>query len=107
VKGKVEQTFPYCGGAKPTKEIVDECNTSKPFANKVFYLRNRKLNTRTNNIIKTFTTDSLGNFSLKIRQGSYSIIVEEQLKDIKSEDCRERLVVTTNRGRGTETLAVV
>ena len=86
IKGTVQQTSPYCGGAKPTQEIIENLAIPKPFANKLFYIRQGKKNNTRNKILKKFTTDSNGNFSFKLPKGVYSIIVEEQLQPIKSKD---------------------
>ncbi len=85
ISGKVTQTFPYCGGARPTKEILERLATPAVFANKKFYIRRGKINSTTAKIIKSFITDSSGGFSIQLQPGTYSIILEEQLYKIKEE----------------------
>jgi hypothetical protein len=86
INGNVQQTSFYCGGARPTKEILDNIAKPQPFPNKTFYVRKGKTNNINNKIIAKFTTDSNGNFSLNLPQGTYSILVEEQAKPIKAQD---------------------
>lgn len=86
IKGNVKQTSSYCGGARPSQEMLDEFATPKPFPNKTFYVLKGKTNNLSNKIIATFTTDTNGNFSFKLPPGTYSILVEEQTKPIKAQD---------------------
>ena len=86
ITGRVQQTFSYCGGANPTQKILDNYAKPQAFANKKFYIRKGKKNNIHKRIISEFTTDSTGNFSLKLPQGTYSILVEEQVHAIKSKD---------------------
>src|SRR5687767_12559298 len=45
VSGKVEHTYSYCGGARPSPEMLAEYQTPKPFGGKKFYVRKGKVNT--------------------------------------------------------------
>ena len=44
IKGKVTQTWSYCGGAAPTEEILEQCARPQPYNGKVFFLRKGKVN---------------------------------------------------------------
>ena len=86
VSGNVQQTSSYCGGARPTDEMLKQFATPVAFPNKKFYIRCGKKNTAKGKIVKTFTTDQNGFFSIELKPGTYSIILEEQLKKIKAVD---------------------
>lgn len=88
VKGKLTQTSTYCGGARPTEEMLSEYSTPKPYANKVFYVRKGKVNSTKAEVITSFTTDANGEFSFQITPGTYSIIQEKQLKKLNSKDLK-------------------
>jgi len=82
IHGLVEQTSSYCGGARPSQEMLDRLATPISYPNKKFYIRQGKINHTEAKIVKSFTTDSTGKFSIRLKPGTYSIIVEEQLYSI-------------------------
>lgn len=86
VTGMVTQTFSYCGGAAPPKQILDKLKTPVPYPGKKFYIRSGKINTVEAKIVRSFTTDSSGGFSVSLEAGLYSIIQEEQLNKINASD---------------------
>ena len=86
ISGQVTQTSSYCGGARPSQEMLDQIATPVAYPNKKFYIRKGKTNSLNNNFLKSFTTDKDGNFTIRLRKGIYSIILEEQLKEINSAD---------------------
>lgn len=79
VSGNVTQTYPYCGGARPPKEILEQLAQPKPFIGKKFHVITGEKNTEGRKIILSFTSDSSGNFSFKLPAGNYSIILDEQV----------------------------
>lgn len=83
IYGTVKQTYAYCGGTKPTEEILNKLTTPRPFPNKTFYIRRGKQNNIHTKVLKKITSDSAGNFSVKLPKGTYSILLEEQV-NIKS-----------------------
>ena len=91
ITGTLLQTSSYCGGAKPTQEILDRFATPKPYPNKTFSIRKGSKNNICNKIIKKFITDCNGNFSFNLPKGTYSIIVEEQVEPIKAKDYNTKL----------------
>jgi hypothetical protein len=86
ITGTVQQTSSYCGGARPPQEILDNFKKPLPYANKIFYVRIGEINSLDNKIITKFTSDSSGNFTIRLPQGIYSILVEEQIKPIEAKD---------------------
>jgi hypothetical protein len=90
VKGKLMQTNSYCGGAKPSEEMLAQIQKPVPYANKVFYVRKGKVNSTKAEVITSFTTDVNGEFSFAITPGTYSIIQEKQLKTLKPADLQSK-----------------
>ena len=82
LSGKVEQRSLYCGGARPTQEMVNELTKPIPYPGKTFYLKKGTTNSIQEKVIESFTTDQQGHFSIKLPAGTYSIILEEQLQEI-------------------------
>ena len=86
ISGKVEQQFPYCGGAVPTQEMRTKAATPVAYPNKTFYVRAGRTNRENGEVIKRFTTDNEGLYSIALLPGIYSIIVEEQLNAVNPKD---------------------
>lgn len=84
LSGKVTITYSYCGGAAPTEEMMTELAKPQPYVGKVFYVRKGNRNTLASKIVTHFTTDSLGAFSVQLPAGTWSLIQEEQVKEINS-----------------------
>lgn len=86
VSGLVTITSSYCGGAAPSEEMLMELAKPKPYVGKVFYVRKGNRNTLASEIILRFTTDSNGAFSIALPAGTWSLIQEEQVREIKNSD---------------------
>lgn len=84
VAGQVVQQRVYCGGARPTREMLDKLTAPIPYPNKTFYVRKGKTNMENGRVIAHFTTDKGGFFSVELPRGIYSIILEEQLQFVDS-----------------------
>jgi len=80
VAGSVMQTVSYCGGAKPTQEILDSCNTPKgiPFAK--LFVKWGLVNTEGASIIRSISTDAHGNFSTYLPPGNYCLVEKWKTK---------------------------
>ena len=70
VKIFVSYTNSYCGGARPTDEIINKYKASNKLSNFKIKLLNKKP--------ITFTTDSLGRIITKLRPGKYHIFLTEE-----------------------------
>lgn len=88
VSGLVTRTMAYCGGAAPSEEMLREYRTPRPYAGKVFYIREGSTNTVHAPIILRFTTDSAGRFSFQLPRGAYAILQEEQATPLLPENYR-------------------
>lgn len=86
ISGQVKQTTNYCGGAQISPEMMKGYSTPQPYAGKVFYIRKGKTNNLKEPVIVSFTVDPSGKFSFQLPPGTYSIIQEQQLKEIKMSD---------------------
>ena len=78
VSGNVTQTNAYCGGARPSDEMLAELAIPRSFPNKKFHVIKGETNTASREILLSFTSDSVGNFSFQIVPGTYAIIVDVQ-----------------------------
>lgn len=74
VTGTVTTTQSYCGGARPTDEMLAQLKMPKPDAGRLLFIKSGKENVEAITAIKSFTTDSLGNFKIKLKKGTYCII---------------------------------
>lgn len=69
VRIKLEQYIPYCGGARPTPEILKSAETPVPYANKKLIIISPK------GKIDTVITDSSGNICKRLPYGTYKFFV--------------------------------
>src|SRR5687768_11984069 len=80
--GLVTQTSSYCGGARPSEEILEEYNKPKPYIGKVLHVREGKDNVSGGKVVLRIVTNDSGYFSGSLPPGSYCIVQEEQLKPL-------------------------
>ena len=78
--GTLTETNDYCGGARPSDEILTQLGTPRPLANKKIYIKKGEVNTFDNKVILVLTSDSKGNFHAKLRPGKY-LVVDSTKKD--------------------------
>ena len=78
VSGKVEYTEPYCGGARPTQEMVAELQKPKPFANLELVIRAGDRHDPEAPGIKLLKTDAQGQFETELPNGTYCIVLKEK-----------------------------
>ncbi len=79
LSGTVYKHNPYCGGIRPTPEIAN--GTNSVFADKTFGVVK---DTTLRKVIKKFTTDKDGKFSIKLPKGHYFIFFDFKLTDFES-----------------------
>lgn len=77
IKGYVTSTEDYCGGARPSDEMLQDLSTPKPFANKVIYVKMGTVNKNSNKTVKKLTTDANGRFSVMLSPGNTYYFIEE------------------------------
>lgn len=67
IKLELKQKFNYCGGAKPSQEIMDSYKDPKPYANKKLIIVSSK------GKIDSVTTTAEGFFEKTLKNGDYKI----------------------------------
>ncbi len=63
----IAQSVPYCGGAAPTQEILDETQKIKPYSNKTFFIYQK------GKCIDSVTSNEQGVFTVKLAKGNYNL----------------------------------
>lgn len=77
VHGVITQTSDYCGGAQPTEELLDRLKTPQPAVGKTIYVVYGTGRQMKRVVYKKLVTDSLGQFSIKLKGGMTFAFVEE------------------------------
>lgn len=77
VKAYITSTEDYCGGARPSDEMLHELSTEKPLADKVVYIKMGTVNKSTNKTVKKVKTDANGRFEALLTPGVTYYFVEE------------------------------
>lgn len=80
ISGTVTETNDYCGGARPSDEILTQLATPRPLVNKKIYIKKGEVNAFDSKVILVLTSDSKGNFHAKLRPGKY-LVVDSTKKD--------------------------
>ncbi len=83
VTGTVTATYAYCGGARPSAEMLAELNRPKPIANKKLFIKSGSVNAKNQKVITSFETDANGHYKMKLAIGSYCIVDEGKSGDYK------------------------
>ncbi|HET6990629.1 MAG TPA: hypothetical protein VFJ43_04860, partial [Bacteroidia bacterium] len=88
IKGTVLYNLPYCGGARPTQEILDELAQMKPLTKSTLKLKNKSGE-------YFITTDSKGKFSIAIPPGKYDVYLtkktDKNIYDVSPANCESCL----------------
>ena len=92
VSGNVTQTYSYCGGARPSQDMLEQLAVPKPYPNKKFLVIKGDKNTAAHEIIVSFSADSAGNFSFQLPPGTYSILTDEQAKPVSAADYKTQFI---------------
>lgn len=79
ISGTVTHSNSYCGGARPTDEMLKQITAPKPTSNATFYVRKGIQNDPGMEIFQTFKTDENGNFRFELPPGDYVIIEQNRL----------------------------
>lgn len=82
ISGKVTKSNLYCGGTRPTQEMIARYKIPKVYSNKSFYIKNKATDYTNEKTISQFVTDSLGRFKINLNTGTYSIFLNEQINTI-------------------------
>lgn len=111
VSGFITQTSSYCGGARPTEEVLEEYNRPKPYSGKTLFVIGGEKNGSGNKVIAKLSSNDTGYFSLSLSPGVYSIVQEEQMKPLDTRSYNSAKMVeadtTCLRKWWSEPLAVI
>lgn len=81
VKGNIQHTRTYCGGAAPTEDMIENMKKEIPFANHKFAIKKGTTDLASQAIFKEITTDANGNFNVSLPKGTYSVQIWEKTQD--------------------------
>lgn len=82
VSGFVTHSNSYCGGARPSDEMLREITTPKPLTNVTYHVRKGTINNVNEKVVLSFTTDAEGKFEFKLPPGEYVIIGGNRLDSV-------------------------
>jgi hypothetical protein len=77
VKAYITATEDYCGGARPSDEMLRDMSTEKPLSDKVLYIKIGTVNKSTNKTVKKVKTDVNGRFEVMLSPGVTYYFIEE------------------------------
>ena len=83
VSGTVTATYSYCGGARPSEEMLAELKRPKPMAEKKLFIKTGNSNSKNNQALKSFITDADGHFTIELEKGLYCIVEENKSAGFK------------------------
>ena len=78
VEIRTTQTSKYCGGSRPSEEMMNELNRPKPIGNVTIYLREGKVNDIAKPIVYTLKSDENGLIRAKVKSGTYSLVFDHK-----------------------------
>jgi hypothetical protein len=82
VKGTIQTHQPYCGGAKPSEEMMKGTTTFS--ANQTFYLKPGLSHVKETPVFMSFQTDENGQFEIKIPAGDYVVLSQDKIDSFET-----------------------
>jgi hypothetical protein len=79
VVGVYTENYTYCGGARPSQEILDNAEKAIPTANKVLYLKKGVSNNTKQKKLFRVLTDANGQFNFSLAPGKYYIVGSDKI----------------------------
>jgi hypothetical protein len=76
----------YCGGARPSDEILQELEEKQPYAEKSVYLRLGRTNNNMEAPFKVLKTDKSGKVRVKLLPNTYCLVAEHKNKWIPNQN---------------------
>jgi hypothetical protein len=83
ISGSIMQTISYCGGAPPSRKILDGLNTPKGIPFGRLFVKIGATNVEDAPVIDTIKADEKGNFSTYLPAGNYCLLEEWKAKPFK------------------------
>jgi hypothetical protein len=75
---KVTYTSPYCGGARPSDQMLEDSKKPKPLPGQLFYVKPGKENSMSVNALAQAETDTSGKMVFKLPLGKYMLLLPVQ-----------------------------
>jgi hypothetical protein len=79
IVGVYTESSAYCGGARPSQEIMANLERAIPTANKILYLKKGTLNIIKQKKLFRVMTDTNGQFNFKLAPGKYYIVGSDKI----------------------------
>lgn len=77
IQGIITQTSDYCGGARPSDEMLEQLAKPKPMIGKEIFIKIGPKNKAENSIYKKVITDSVGHFEIMLPTGAVYSFIED------------------------------
>lgn len=87
---KLTQTASYCGGARPSEEMLNEMRSEKPLAGEEIFIRSGTANNPEDKILTQGKSDSNGVVALKLPKGNFYMVFGNK----KNRDFSDELIKT-------------
>lgn len=100
---RVTETSAYCGGAKPSQEILDELNTPKSLPKTTIYLRKGEVNDVEQSIDYALKSDEKGLINVMLPAGKYSIVFDNKKDQSKYEELLDQYGKPTDAYKAIDT----
>ena len=71
---QVWETSQYCGGARPTDEMLNAIQTPKPLAGQLCFIRKNETNSTSSTPIASATSDANGKINVTLASGTYCVV---------------------------------
>ena len=79
VSGNFQQKLSYCGGARPSQEMLDEFENPVPLMRYTIYIKKGTENSPSAVLVDSTKTDEYGNYSFSLPPGAYTLVSYTQL----------------------------
>ena len=97
VRGKIEFSESYCGGAPPPEEMVQELEKKKPLVGYKLYIRAGRTNDIKAPIIDSFSTNEDGEFEFNLLPGEYILLSSNHItRDVFTKYQEEKFIKIAN-----------
>ncbi|MFM9984312.1 MAG: hypothetical protein ACKVOK_03720 [Flavobacteriales bacterium] len=73
------QTSQYCGGARPSDEMLQEFQTPKPLSGQLCFIRKSETNKISSTPVASATTDNLGKINIALAPGTYCLVLPNKV----------------------------
>jgi hypothetical protein len=89
---QLNQTESYCGGARPTEEMLTELSQPKPLAGERLYVRKGSENNIDEPVVASEITDKTGKAIFHLAPGKYCIVRAPKSDNLQTEKWKKELL---------------